>query len=525
MLSSGSLLDNRYRLDERIATGGMGDVWRGTDVVLGRTIAVKVLRTAMLADPEFAARFYGEARMMAAFRHPGVVEVYDYSAGDRNDEDNCAYLVMAYVDGEPLSARLKDQGRLGVAETMSIVSQAAEALHAAHENGTVHRDVKPGNLIVKPNGTVILVDFGVARSAAVTSVTGLNAIVGTALYMAPEQVAKGNVTPATDVYALGAVAYHCIAGNPPFDGDNALQVALRHLEDEPEPLPENLVPPAVRELISRAMAKQPEDRFSNAAEFAAAAQIAAGPLDWRAQTGTSMTGTSMRRPLRSPATGTALGGTTMGGTTFGGAGVSSAGLSGTALGASGRTGTGMSGTSLTRPMSPAGPRPLLPGQRNLLEAAPPAMPAPPRKRGRSKNEIVVLLTVIGLFILAGGLALAIAMQNSSADADERPNPVVPNVTADASEEPDEPVETTRPPATARTNNQQNNNTRKPTPSATPSKSVTPSATPPSSPATTKPTTTPPTTAPTTEPTTTPTVDPTEGGGPGDNGAIIGIGTN
>ena len=145
---------------------------------------------------------------------------------------------------------------------MSIVAQAADALHAAHENGTVHRDVKPGNLIVKPNGAVILVDFGVARSAAVTSVTGLNAIVGTALYMAPEQVAKGNVTPATDIYALGAVAYHCIAGRPPFDGDNALQVALRHLEDEPEPLPDNIVPPAVRELISRAMAKHPDDRFA-----------------------------------------------------------------------------------------------------------------------------------------------------------------------------------------------------------------------------------------------------------------------
>ena len=119
---------------------------------------------------------------------------------------------MAYVEGEPLSTRLKEAGRLGVAETMSIVAQAADALHAAHHNGTVHRDVKPGNLIVKPNGAVILVDFGVARSAAVTSVTGLNAIVGTALYMAPEQVAKGNVTPATDIYALGAVAYHCIAG-------------------------------------------------------------------------------------------------------------------------------------------------------------------------------------------------------------------------------------------------------------------------------------------------------------------------
>src|SRR3954447_23461748 len=290
VLASGHLLDNRYRLDERIATGGMGDVWRGTDVVLGRVIAVKVLRPAMLADPEFAARFYGEARMMAAFRHPGVVEVYDYaSAGNgTGSEDDCAYLVMAYVEGEPLSAKLKAEGRIGIAETMSIVAQTAEALHAAHEHGTVHRDVKPGNLIVKPNGTVILVDFGVARSAQVTSMTGLNAIVGTALYMAPEQVAKGDVTPATDIYALGAVAYHCITGNPPFDGDNALQVALKHLEDEPEPLPPD-VPEPVRALITRAMAKHPADRFASAAELGAAALAATRPMDWRTMIGTSMT--------------------------------------------------------------------------------------------------------------------------------------------------------------------------------------------------------------------------------------------
>src|SRR3954462_4353044 len=239
----------------------MGDVWRGTDVVLGRVVAVKVLRPAMLSDPEFAARFYGEARVLAAFRHPGVVEVYDYnSAAGTSDEDQGAYLVMAYVEGEPLSTKLKDEGRLGVAETLSIVAQTADALHAAHENGTVHRDVKPGNIMVKPNGTVVLVDFGVARSAAVTSVTGLNAIVGTALYMAPEQVAKGNVTPATDVYALGAVAYHCLAGHPPFDGHTALQAARPHRGEEPEPLPPH-VPDGVRALISRAMAKQPTDRF------------------------------------------------------------------------------------------------------------------------------------------------------------------------------------------------------------------------------------------------------------------------
>ncbi|MEU4694858.1 serine/threonine-protein kinase [Actinoplanes sp. NPDC023714] len=287
MLSAGDLLDNRYRLDDRIATGGMGDVWRGTDVVLGRTVAVKVLRTAMLEDPEFATRFYGEARMMATFRHPGVVEVYDYASdGDYAGPEKVAYLVMAFVEGEPLSSRVKE-GPIPVTETLSIVAQAADALHAAHEAGIVHRDIKPGNLIVKPTGAVILIDFGVARSNALTSVTGLNAIVGTALYMAPEQVAKGDLTPATDVYALGAVAYHCIAGHPPFDGENALQVALRHLEDEPPPLPEH-VPVEVRHLIARAMAKQPADRFQSAAEFAEAAFAAAGPMDWKRLTGTAM---------------------------------------------------------------------------------------------------------------------------------------------------------------------------------------------------------------------------------------------
>src|ERR1700754_1157868 len=167
----------------------MGDVWKGTDVVLGRVIAVKVLRAGMLTDPEFAARFYGEARMMAAFRHPGVVEVYDYASAQEDDEEQVAYLVMAYVEGEPLSVRVK-QGPMSVVETMSIVAQAAEALHAAHEAGTVHRDVKPGNLIVRPTGAVVLVDFGVARSAQVTSLTAAHTILRTPPHMAPHPAPK-----------------------------------------------------------------------------------------------------------------------------------------------------------------------------------------------------------------------------------------------------------------------------------------------------------------------------------------------
>ncbi|MDI6098145.1 protein kinase [Actinoplanes sp. NEAU-A12] len=398
MLSAGNILDNRYRLDDRVATGGMGDVWRGTDVVLGRTVAVKVLRTAMLEDPEFAARFYGEARMMAAFRHPGVVEVYDYASdGDYEGPEKVAYLVMAFVEGDPLSSRVKE-GPIAVAETMSIVAQAADALHAAHENGIVHRDVKPGNLIVKPTGAVILVDFGVARSNAMTSVTGLNAIVGTALYMAPEQVAKGNLTPATDIYALGAVAYHCIAGRPPFDGDNALQVALRHLEDDPDPLPDH-VPFEVRELIARAMAKQPADRFQSAAEFAEAAFAAAGPIDWKRLTGTSMNapvsparvGTGAHPAARYPSGAYPTGNVPTGKFSTGNF----------------PAGNFAGGQAPTAPISPAAPRPV-PMQRSI-----PAPIAVPSRRQQPAQQRFLMFVILGLFVLAGGLGVAFALTNAN----------------------------------------------------------------------------------------------------------------
>jgi serine/threonine protein kinase len=474
VLSAGDLLDNRYRLDDRIATGGMGDVWRGTDVVLGRTVAVKVLRTAMLEDPEFATRFYGEARMMATFRHPGVVEVYDYASdGDYGDQEKVAYLVMAFVEGEPLSNRVKE-GPIPVTETLSIVAQAADALHAAHQAGIVHRDIKPGNLIVKPTGAVILIDFGVARSNALTSVTGLNAIVGTALYMAPEQVAKGDLTPATDVYALGAVSYHCIAGHPPFDGENALQVALRHLEDEPPPLPEH-VPAEVRHLIAKAMAKQPADRFQSAAEFAEAAFAAAGPLDWKRLTGTSM----------------------------------------------------------VAPLSPAAPTRQVPRPRNF----PPQMPVSPAPRpvpvsaGRSSQPMAqrgLMFAILALFALAGTLGLVFMFNQDEKQPVTSPTQqneqvveeTLPPVSEDA--EPSEEVTSSRPVRRSRSASP----SASPSPSLssaspTPSESetvpttepTTPATTEPTTPATTEPTTTTPTEPENPEPTTT-TTTPATGGGAG-----------
>ncbi|MGQ5261692.1 serine/threonine-protein kinase [Micromonospora sp. ZYX-F-536] len=273
MLSSEVVLSGRYRLDERVATGGMGDVWRGTDLILGRQVAVKVLLPALVSDPDFIARFRAEARIMAALRHPGIVQVYDCGEDDLPDGGRADYLVMEFVEGEPLSKRIEASGRLDVAETMSIVAQAAQALNAAHRGGIVHRDVKPSNLLVQEDGTVVLVDFGVARSTNVTSITSTNAVPGTALYMAPEQAAGRPVSGATDIYALGAVAYCCLTGGPPFTGDNPLQVAVRHLDDEPPELPHE-IPEAVRALVSRSLAKDPLERFTSGAAMAEAARTA-----------------------------------------------------------------------------------------------------------------------------------------------------------------------------------------------------------------------------------------------------------
>ncbi|MEV0213432.1 protein kinase [Micromonospora sp. NPDC050695] len=279
MLSPGVQLGNRYRLDERIASGGMGDVWRGTDQVLGRTVAVKSLLPALLDDPDFAERFRGEARTMATINHPGVVDVYDFG----NDQQ-IAFLVMEYVEGDALSSTLSRVGRLTPARTMALVAQAADALHAAHEKGIVHRDVKPGNLLVRPNGTLVLTDFGIARSDLVGQLTAAGSVLGTASYISPEQATGGVATPASDVYALGVVAYQCLAGRRPFEGDNPLDIAMRHVRETPRPLPAD-IPPQVRAVVERALSKDPAARWPSAAALAGVARQLKAALSQQARGG------------------------------------------------------------------------------------------------------------------------------------------------------------------------------------------------------------------------------------------------
>jgi serine/threonine-protein kinase len=272
MISPGVTLGGRYRLDERIAGGGMGDVWRGTDEVLGRTVAVKILLPALLDEPGFAERFRGEARTMATINHPGVVDVYDYGS-----DQQLAFLVMEYVEGDALSRTLSRVGRLTPARTMALVAQAADALQAAHANGIVHRDVKPGNLLVRPNGTLVLTDFGIARSALVGQLTVAGSVLGTASYISPEQASGAVATAASDVYALGVVAYQCLSGHRPFDGATPIEIAMKHVRDTPRPLPAD-IPPAVRAIVDRAMAKDPAARWPTAAAMAGIARQAASSL-------------------------------------------------------------------------------------------------------------------------------------------------------------------------------------------------------------------------------------------------------
>lgn len=249
--SPGVPLDGRYRLDAPIAAGGMGEVWRATDLVLDRPVAVKMLRPGYAAREEDLARFRAEARHAGLLSHPGIAKVYDYRDGDP------PYLVMELVDG-PSLARLLDNGPVAPALTMSLIAQAARALQAAHAAGLVHRDIKPGNMLISRGRYVKITDFGIAHAAGSAPLTRPGVLMGTAAYLAPERAAGRPATPAADLYALGIVAYQCLSGRVPFHGD-PLAVALAHREQPLPPLPSS-VPADVAALVADLTAKDPSAR-------------------------------------------------------------------------------------------------------------------------------------------------------------------------------------------------------------------------------------------------------------------------
>ncbi len=243
----------------------MGLVWRAADELLARPVAVKLLRSEYAGDPAFLERFRTEARRTAALSHPGIASVFDY--GEVEEPIPAAYLVMELIEGVPLSALLVREGRLDAERTLDVIAQAALALGSAHQAGLVHRDVKPSNLLVRRDGVVKVTDFGIARATSEAPQTETGLVLGTVAYLSPEQVAGHPATPASDVYALGVVAYECLAGRRPFTGEHPVALALAHHRRRPPPLPPD-VPEPVRALVEMAMAKDPAARPANASVLA-----------------------------------------------------------------------------------------------------------------------------------------------------------------------------------------------------------------------------------------------------------------
>ena len=242
------LAAGRYRLEGRIAAGGVGEVWKGTDEVLGRPVAVKLLRAGYAGHPGSLARFRSEARHAAALSDPGIAQVYDYG------EAGSPYLVMELIDG-PSLAEVLGGGPLDPARAMDVVAQAAAGLEAAHRAGLVHRDIKPGNLLLGPGGQVKITDFGISHAVGSAPVTGTGVLLGTPAYLAPERVAGQEATAASDLYSLGVVAWECLAGAPPFTGP-PVEVALAHRDRPLPPLP-GTVPAGAAALVAELTAKDP----------------------------------------------------------------------------------------------------------------------------------------------------------------------------------------------------------------------------------------------------------------------------
>lgn len=263
----GAALAGRYRLQRLIATGGMGQVWEAVDNRLGRRVAVKVLKPEFSSDPEFIERFRAEARNTAMLNHPGIASVHDYGETELDGEGRTAFLVMELVNGEPLNSVLKRTGRLSLRHALDMLEQTGRALQVAHSSGLIHRDVKPGNIMITPTGQVKITDFGIAKAVDAAPVTQTGMVMGTAQYIAPEQALGQDATAASDVYSLGVVGYEVLSGRRPFTGDGALTVAMKHIKEPPPPLPAEL-PPNVRELIEITLAKNPGSRYRSGGPFA-----------------------------------------------------------------------------------------------------------------------------------------------------------------------------------------------------------------------------------------------------------------
>ena len=269
-MKAARLIGGRYEIGELLGYGGMAEVHKGKDVRLGRDVAVKVLRADLARDPTFQNRFRREAQAAAGLNHPSIVAVYD-TGEDDGPEGHTPYIVMEYVEGHTLREVLKTQGHLPPQQAMEITAEVCSALDFSHRSGIVHRDIKPGNVMITNAGAIKVMDFGIARALAdnAATVTATAAVIGTAQYLSPEQARGESVDARSDVYSTGCLLYELLTGHPPFTGDSPVAIAYQHVRENPQ-VPSSVnhaVPPALDSIVMKALAKNPLNRYQTAAEM------------------------------------------------------------------------------------------------------------------------------------------------------------------------------------------------------------------------------------------------------------------
>lgn len=264
MIMKGQKINDRYQIIKSIGEGGMANVYLAYDTILDRDVAVKVLRGDLADDEKFVRRFQREALSASSLSHPNIVEVYD--VGDDNGQ---YFIVMEYIDGKNLKDLLKKRGKLTVSEVVDIMSQIADGLSVAHDSYIIHRDIKPQNIMILENGLVKITDFGIAMAMNATQLTQTNSVMGSVHYLPPEQASGKGSTLKSDIYSMGILMYELLSGTLPYRGDNAVEIALKHLK---EPLPSIReefpdIPQSVENIILKAAAKNPKNRYSDAREM------------------------------------------------------------------------------------------------------------------------------------------------------------------------------------------------------------------------------------------------------------------